>query len=64
MIQIAIVEDNGDDARVLTEHISAFCKSRGDKADVKCYSTGFSFLDGYTPSFDIVFRDLAMHSTL
>ena len=58
MIQIAIVEDNGDDARVLTEHISAFCKSRGDKADVKCYSTGFSFLDGYTPSFDIVFMDI------
>lgn len=60
MIEIAVVEDNRDDVRLLKEHLSRFFKESGEEFSVKDYETGFSFLDEYRPSYDLVFMDIEL----
>lgn len=61
MINVAIVEDRESDARVISDHISAWCARHGG-ADIYCtvYPDAVRFLETGRGTADIVFMDVEM----
>ncbi len=60
MIRAAIVEDDARDRASIRECLSYVEKAEGLQFDVSEFSTGPSFLEHYTPDYDIVFMDIEM----
>lgn len=61
MIRIAVVEDNEEDAKVLSSYITAWCAAN-DKEPIGCtlYSDAVKFLEEGSRAVDIVFMDIEM----
>lgn len=64
MLKIAIVEDESAAIERLKEHLSHFQTEHGLAYDVQVFRDGSSFLDSYTPVYDIVFMDIEMPNLL
>ncbi len=60
MIKVAIVEDNGQDAAVLTEYLDRYAAETGEEVQIRTFSSGFLFLDKYVSAYDVVFMDIEM----
>ena len=60
MLNIAIVEDNAEDSRILRELLSRYEQENGCNFQISCFSDGMSFLDDYEPKYDIVMMDIEM----
>ena len=59
-MNIAIVEDVEEDAKVLKKCISAYAKKYEDVCVVSVYADGVQFLTDYKANYDVVFMDIEM----
>ena len=57
---VAIVEDDGNYAALLTDYFMRYQSGRGDKFEIKTYGDGLDFLENYQPGTDIVLLDIEM----
>lgn len=60
MYNIAIVEDDADDAARLNEIVTRYFGERGEEVSVIRYADGDKFIWGYKPDTDIVFLDIEL----
>ena len=60
MLKIAIVENDVQDAELLTRYIKQYEKEAGISADVSVFEDGELFLLNYKTHFDIVFMDIKL----
>lgn len=60
MIEIAIVEDEAEHAKMLEGYIRRYAGEHGDAFAVTCFSNPMPFLDQYAAKYDIVFMDIRM----
>lgn len=60
MITIAVVEDEKEYSDVLLEYIARFSKETHIAVNAEVFGDGASFIDEYSPRFDIVLMDIAM----
>ena len=60
MIRIAIVEDNADDARTISEYCSKFAQENNKQIAVTVYSNGLDFVTQGNHDFDIIMLDVKM----
>ena len=54
MIRIAIVEDNAEDMKLLTQYLHEFEKENGVSFDITSFSDGDAIVHKYKPVFDII----------
>lgn len=59
MIRIAIIEDEEKEQKYLLECLDLYKKERSLDFDIRLFSDGLSFLDGYK-GYDIVFMDIEL----
>lgn len=60
MVKIAIVEDDAKERSRIRECLDGIQESDGIVFDIAEYESGQSFIDNYSPGFDIVFMDIEM----
>lgn len=60
MIDIAVVEDDVSDADKLEEYLNRFSAESGQSIQICRFDNAVSFLEKYTPRYDIVFMDIDM----
>ena len=60
MINIAVVEDNEQDAAQLCAFIDEYAEKNGLAVKVSRFSDAVSFLDGTRGAFDLIFMDILM----
>ena len=60
MIEIAIVEDEAEHAKMLENYIRRYAGEHGDAFAVTCFSNPIPFLEQYTAKYDIIFMDIRM----
>lgn len=60
MINVAIVEDESDDALRLKGIVLRYGEEHGVDFRVTCFSNGIDFISDYTAEHDLVFMDVAM----
>ena len=60
MLKIAIVENEPEQADLLSGYIARYSQESGIKCQVVTFSNGLEFISGYTPGFDAVFMDIKM----
>ena len=60
MLKIAIVENEPEQADLLSGYIARYSQESGIKCQVITFSNGLEFISGYTPGFDAVFMDIKM----
>lgn len=60
MIRIAIVEDEENYIKQLTEYLREFQKTAGEEIDVTVYRDGDGITDKYKPRYDIILMDIQM----
>ena len=61
--QIAIVEDQDEEARRLTAYFDRFSQGKEDVFQITRFETGDRFIARYQPVYDIVFMDIMMPGT-
>ena len=59
-MNIAIVEDEQTNANLLKEHLSRFAIENHTEINTSVFSTGVSFLNSYTPIWDLILMDIEM----
>ena len=59
-MNIAIVEDEQTNANLLKEHLSRFAIENHTEINTSVFSTGVSFLNSYTPIWDLILLDIEM----
>lgn len=59
-LRIAIVEDELEAAKSLSDNISEFCESENILVSIHHYNDATIFLNEYKPIFDVVFMDIQM----
>ena len=60
-IKIAIVEDNPNDANLLSSFVDEYAKGKSDLVFEKSFfNNGDAFLKNYHPIFDLIFMDIQM----
>ncbi len=60
MIQIAIVEDDPGQVKLLREYLDRYEKERGAAFKISCYSDGDGITQNYQGEFDIILMDIDM----
>ncbi|HEY0187566.1 MAG TPA: LytTR family DNA-binding domain-containing protein [Cellulomonas sp.] len=60
MIRVAVVEDDPDDARRLTDFVQRYSDESHQPLQVTTYSDGEDLVTGYRAGFDIVLMDVEM----
>lgn len=60
VLKIAIVEDNPQERDLLQTHLSHYQDEKKELLEIKCFESGFAFLDSFKPIYDIIFLDIAM----
>ena len=60
MVRIALVEDDANYRRELTEYLERFSKERGEHFAISPFSDGAEIAEGYTAGYDIILMDIAM----
>ena len=61
MISVAIIEDDGNEAKKLREELVRYGEEHGEYFDIKEYRDAESYLNFYKPRFDIVFMDIELN---
>ncbi len=60
MLNLAMVEDEDEEARNLTEHIEKYFSDKGEKYALRRFKSAVEFLREYNREFDIVFMDIVL----
>jgi len=60
MIRIAVVEDDAEYARQLTEYLRRYEAERSQAVEITDFSDGAELVEGYKPYFDIILLDVEM----
>lgn len=60
MVRIALVEDDSNYRRELTEHLNRFSRECGERFTISSFTDGAEIAEGYTADFDIILMDIAM----
>lgn len=60
MLHIAIVEDQDNEAKQLTDCIQRYGQEKNETFTLERFTDGLAFLNGYEPVYDIVFMDINM----
>lgn len=60
MIRIAIVEDEEEYVKQLTEYLREYQKTAGEEIDVTVYRDGDEITEEYKPKYDIILMDIQM----
>lgn len=60
IIQIAIVEDDNNQALLLESYLEKFANERGLSLNIVHFRQAVALLENYTPNFDIVFMDIQL----
>lgn len=58
MLNIALVEDNEEEAKRLKDCLAQFQKEKSIDISVTLFKTGLAFIGDYKPVFDVVFMDI------
>ncbi len=59
-MHIAVVEDDDECARVLTQYLQRFSNERGIPVETTVFRDGSAIVEGYRPIYDIVLMDIEM----
>lgn len=59
-IRIAIVEDEADATKQLTEYMERYARESGEKFIITTFSTAATAIAGYKNNFDVVFMDVML----
>ncbi|MCD8367386.1 MAG: LytTR family DNA-binding domain-containing protein [Clostridiales bacterium] len=60
MVEIAVVEDNPQDAALLEEHLRRYQEATETPLSVTLFSDGAELLEPYTPRWDLILLDIQM----
>ena len=60
MLRTAIVEDEDAAARDLEECLKRYCETRGISCSTERFRDGKTFLEQYSPRYDLIFMDIRM----
>ncbi len=60
MFRIAIIEDEAEYSKTLSEYVARYAAEQRISYDIAFFSDGVSFLNGYQPNYDIIFMDIQM----
>ena len=60
MLKIAVVEDDVNYARQLSEYLCRYERERGAELTVTQFSDGDQLIEGYRPEFDMILMDIEM----
>lgn len=60
MVRIAIVDDDADFRRTLSEYTAKYFDNEANRFSIACFSNGLDFLSGYKCEYDIVILDIQM----
>lgn len=60
MLQIAIVENEEESAKLLADHLNLYQKEEKVSFKINFFSNGMDFIEEYKPVYDIVFMDIEM----
>ncbi|WP_244609631.1 LytR/AlgR family response regulator transcription factor [Bifidobacterium moukalabense] len=60
MIHVAVVEDDDECARVVTQCLERFSNERGEPIETTMFRDGAAIAEGYRPVYDIVLMDIEM----
>jgi len=60
MIKIALVEDDVNYRRELTEYLNRFAQESGEHFSISAFSDGAEITECYTADYDIILMDIAM----
>ena len=60
MIRIAIVEDELDHSKLLSEFCNKYAMENKIDIGIKQFDNGFDFMTGYKPCYDLIFLDIKM----
>lgn len=55
---VAIIEDHPNEIEVLKSHFQRYSATNGEEFEIKCFSDGNAFLNGYQPIFDLILMDI------
>lgn len=59
-LNIAVVEDNDEDAAILGEFLKRYSAETGRTFEVKRFCGAFDFVSDYKPVYDLIFLDIMM----
>jgi len=59
-MRIAILEDDGNYRKKITEYIEQYQEERGIEFQITAFSNGMEILDGFCGNFDIILLDIEM----
>ena len=60
MVRIALVEDDDNYRRELTEYLNRFAREAGEHFSISPFTDGAEIAEGYTADYDIILMDIAM----
>ena len=60
MIRIAVIEDDENSVRIISEYLRKFGDSCNQEIRLRVFGNGMDFIETYVPEYDIVFMDLEM----
>lgn len=61
MLRIAIVEDDAATRQLLQDYVRRYERQYATQAAVTSFIDGDELVEGYSPSFDVIFLDVEMH---
>ena len=60
MVRIALVEDDANYRRELTDYLNRFAQESGEHFSISTFTDGAEITEGYTAGYDIILMDIAM----
>lgn len=60
LVNVAIVEDSQDDSNKLNDFLRLYENENGIQFKISKFYDALSFLEQYTPTFDIIFMDIEL----
>lgn len=59
-MRIAVVEDDPDDARLLSQQVNRFAQETGVELQLSHFSNGMKLVSSYRPEWDVILLDIEM----
>lgn len=63
MVKVAILEDELEYQKKMSEYFARFCQETGTAFHIDCFSDGNKFLSKYKDDYDIVFIDIQLENS-
>ncbi len=60
MVEIAVAEDNAQDAALLEAHLRRYQEATGTPLSVTLFSDGMELLEPYTPRWNLILLDIEL----